>query len=241
MFDALTSARLELSSTAIKNLTELNSRLRDLVPETRHHPAAAASSSRYHHHHHHSGGDSDSSSSSTSDPSEMFHVDAMTQTSPPPSLDFGPDEEYMTPDSKLEHLSTQLHALVTSHSDGTDKDLTVALKDLRVYLEGMVLEYDWPGSSTHLLPHDWMATAATKEKDKDDPVAKLKAEIRSVKGVMLNTYVASLLHSHLTVGWPANVGRAPFVGKTFLRRGRAMVRLVYGRFISIFYIGFFLL
>jgi hypothetical protein len=119
----------------------------------------------------------------------MFHVDAMTQTSPSPSMDFGLDEEYMTPDSKLEHLSTQLHALVTSHSDGTDKELTVALKDLRVYLEG--LAYDWPGTNIHLPPHEWIGSG--KDKDKDDPVAKVKAEIRSVKGVLLNTYVVSLL------------------------------------------------
>ncbi|CUS13050.1 unnamed protein product [Tuber aestivum] len=183
MYSTLTDARLDLSSTALKNLTELNTRLRDLVPSRRiQHPTANSNEKAYYPSS--SSGDEDDSSS-TSDPSELFHVDATTQTSP--LLDYHPntsdEAEDLTPDGKLEHLSTQLHALVESHSDGMDNELTFALEDLRSYLES--LTYDWSGSSIFTSPYEY---AGAKGKDgKDDAVAKVKAEIRSVKGVLLNT------------------------------------------------------
>ncbi|PWW73794.1 hypothetical protein C7212DRAFT_220864, partial [Tuber magnatum] len=195
MYSALTDARLGLSSTALKNLTELNTRLRDLVPSTRiqhptshgnkkaHHPSSPPSSSSS------SSGDEDDSSS-TSDPSELFHVDATTQTSPLSDYHLNTSDEAddLTPDGKLEHLSTQLHALVESHSDGMDNELTFALEDLRSYLES--LTYDWGSSSIFTSPYEYAGAKGKDGKDgKDDAVAKVKAEIRSVKGVLLNTFV----------------------------------------------------
>lgn len=197
MYSALTDARLDLSSTALRNLTELNTRLRELVPSTRiQHPTTTIGNKKAYYPSSPSPSSSsdseDDTSSSTSDPSELFHVDATTQTSP--LLDYhhlnGSDEaEDLTPDGKLEHLSTQLHALVESHSDGMDNELTFALEDLRSYLES--LTYDWSSSSIFTSPYEY---AGAKSRDgKDDAVAKVKAEIRSVKGVLLNTFVSSTL------------------------------------------------
>jgi len=208
MYSALTDARLDLSSTALKNLTELNTRLRELVPSTRiQHPATGGNKKAYYPSSPSSpsSSDDDDDSSSTSDPSELFHVDAMTQTSP--LLDYhhlntSEEAEDLTPDGKLEHLSTQLHALVESHSDGMDNELTFALEDLRSYLES--LTYDWGGSSIFTSPYEY---AGAKSRDgKDDAVAKVKAEIRSVKGVLLNTFVSPILLSRpslkvLIFGW----------------------------------------
>ncbi|CAZ84134.1 unnamed protein product [Tuber melanosporum] len=185
MYSALTDARLDLSSAALKNLTELNTRLRELVPSTRvQHPTANSNKKHYYPSSPHSSSSSDDEddSSSTSDPSELFHVDATTQTSPLPdyNLNTSDEAEDLTPDGKLEHLSTQLHALVESHSDGMDNELTFALEDLRSYLES--LTYDWSSSSIFTSPYDYGGA-----KGKDDAVSKVKAEIRSVKGVLLNT------------------------------------------------------
>ncbi|RPB01000.1 hypothetical protein L873DRAFT_1678386 [Choiromyces venosus 120613-1] len=208
MYSALTDARLDLSSTALKNLTELNTRLRELVPSTRiPHPSTTANK-RHSKNYYPSppspsssadGENDDDDNSSTSDPSELFHVDATTQTSP--SLDYHPTSsspetamEDLTPDGKLEHLSTQLHALVESHSDGMDNELTFALEDLRSYLES--LTYDWSSSSIFTSPYEYASIGKSgaggggtggADGKKDDPVARVKAEIRSVKGVLLNT------------------------------------------------------
>lgn len=177
MYDALTAARLDLSSTALTNLNELNSRLRELVPE-----GGTAKSRPIR--------DDDSDTSSTSDPGEMFHIDAQTQTSP--SLESFPldgdevDVSALSPDGKLEHLSTQLEALVKIHGDSTDNELTFALEDLTSYLE--TLTYDYPGLGMYSSPYGGYG-AGNKDKDKDDPIAKVKSEIRSVKGVLLNMYV----------------------------------------------------
>ncbi|KAG0636655.1 peroxisomal membrane anchor protein conserved region-domain-containing protein [Tuber brumale] len=184
MYSALTDARLDLSSTALNNLTELNTRIRELVPSTRvQYPTTNSNKKNYYPSSPHSSSSSDEDdSSSTSDPSELFHVDAMTQTSPLPdyNLNTSDEAEDLTPDGKLEHLSTQLHALVESHSDGMDNELTFALEDLRSYLES--LTYDWGSSSIFTSPYEYAGA-----KGKDDAVAKVKAEIRSVKGVLLNT------------------------------------------------------
>lgn len=88
----------------------------------------------------------------------------------------------LSPESKLEHLGRQLETLVESHSDGTDNELTFALEDLTSYLE--TLTYEFPGIGLYSSPYG--GYPAGKEKDKDDPIAKVKAEIRSVKGVLLN-------------------------------------------------------
>ncbi|KAH0607711.1 uncharacterized protein H6S33_002745 [Morchella sextelata] len=173
MYDALTSARLDLSSTALANLATLNTRLTELLPE-----GATVKPRRG------AGADSDSDSD-TSDPGELFHVDASTQTSADLGADLTDGAE-LSPDGKLERLGAQLQTLVESHSDGTDNELTFALEDLTSYLE--TLTYDWPGTNIYTSPYGgYGGGAGGKEKDKDDPVAKVKAEIRSVKGVLLNS------------------------------------------------------
>jgi len=177
MLDTLTAARLDLSGTVKKNLDELNTRLLELAPASY---IAGKGLTRPR------GEDEDSDASSDiSDPSELFHVDAFTQTAP--SLSGHDDEEAgagtMTPDSKLEELTSQMKVLVESHSDGTDNELTFLLEDLTSYLEG--LNYDSAVSSNIFASN--FGGYGGSDKDKDDPILKVKQEIRSVKGVLLNT------------------------------------------------------
>jgi len=179
MLDALAVARLEFSAAVSKNLDELNSRLLEFAPasyrakkDVRAPPYAAD--------------DEESVDSDASDPAELFHVDAETQTTP--SL-LGPDDDEagagaMTPDSKLEELASQMKVLVESHSDGTDNELTFLLEDLTSYLEG--LTYD-VSVSTSIYSTPFGGYGNQVDKDKDDPIGKVKQEIRSVKGVLLNT------------------------------------------------------
>lgn len=172
MLDALTAARLDLSATVGKNLDELNERLLELAPTSY---VVGKSLQRPR------DDDEESIASDISDPGELFHVDANTQTDDLLTM-HGEDEGTgaMTPDSKLEELTSQMRVLVESHSDGTDNELTFLLEDLTRYLEG--LSYD---SSIHL--KNPFPGFGQSQADKDDPITKVKQEIRSVKGVLLNT------------------------------------------------------
>jgi hypothetical protein len=179
MLDSLAVARLEFSATVRKNLDELNSRLLEFAPasylakkDVRAPPYAAD--------------DEESVDSDASDPTELFHVDAETQTTP--SL-LGPDDDEagtgaMTPDSKLEELTSQMKVLVESHSDGTDNELTFLLEDLTSYLEGLTYE---ASVSSNIYSTPFGGYGNQVDKDKDDSIGKVKQEIRSVKGVLLNT------------------------------------------------------
>ena len=170
MLDALTEARLDLSATVSKNLDEFNARLLDLAP-TSYMVGKSLTRPR--------DDDEESIASDISDPSELFHVDANTQTDDLLLTHGEEDGAAMTPDSKLEELTSQMRVLVDSHSDGTDNELTFLLEDLTRYLEG--LSYD---SNIHLMnPFPGFG----QNVDKDDPISKVKQEIRSVKGVLLNT------------------------------------------------------
>jgi hypothetical protein len=181
MLDALTEARLDLSATVKKNLDELNERLLELAPASY---VARKGLIRVRE----EDEESEASSDVFSDPSELFHVDAQTQTCP--SLDGHDDDEMgtgaLTPDSKLEVLTSQMKVLVESHSDGTDNELTFLLEDLTSYLEG--LTYD-SAVSSNIYTSPFGVYSGQADSSKDDPIAKVKQEIRSVKGVLLNTYV----------------------------------------------------
>jgi len=180
MLDALTTARLDFAATVKKNLDQFTSGLMELAPPS-YTPVKPIQRFR--------DDDEESDTSDISDPSELFHVDAQTQTEP--SLaGHGDDDELgtgaMTPDSKLEELTSQMKVLVESHSDGTDNELTFLLEDLTSYLEG--LTYD-SAVSGNMYSSPFMGFGQQVDKDKDDPILKVKQEIRSVKGVLLNTYV----------------------------------------------------
>ena len=185
MLEALTTARLDFAGAAKKNLDRMIAGLMELAPPsyTPLKPIPRVPSDDDDD----DGDDDESGASDASDPSELFHVDAQTQTEP--SLaGHGDDDELgtgaMTPDSKLEELTAQMKVLVESHSDGTDNELTFLLEDLTSYLEG--LSYD-SAVSSNIFASTFGGFGPQADKDRDDPIVRVKQEIRSVKGVLLNT------------------------------------------------------
>ncbi|CCX32043.1 Similar to hypothetical protein [Tuber melanosporum Mel28]; acc. no. XP_002839943 [Pyronema omphalodes CBS 100304] len=174
MLDGLTSARMDFAETVKTNLDKFTESLMELTPSG-YVPGKFSQRPR--------DSDEESEASDISDPSELFHVDAQTQTDESLML-HGDEDGAMTPDSKLEELTSQMKVLVESHSDGTDNELTFLLEDLTSYLEG--LTYDSAvSSSIYASPFGGFSQGG--DKDKDDPIVKVKQEIRSVKGVLLNT------------------------------------------------------
>ncbi|TGZ84165.1 hypothetical protein EX30DRAFT_338721 [Ascodesmis nigricans] len=181
MLNSLTSARLDFASTVSKNLDTLTSKLLELAPSNYTPPIRSATPKPADY-------DSDddcavSDSSSASDPTELFHVDAAVQTSPPNELADDEDEKELGPDGKLEELTSQMRVLVDAHSDGTDNELTFLLEDLTGYLEGLKES----GLAAAMYSSPFGGFVQGKEKDKEDPIWKVKQEIRSVKGVLLHT------------------------------------------------------
>lgn len=191
MYDSLTQARSELAQTALNNLTEFNSKLSLLVPPSRrpaiphmaYHDNGYDSDNEAGKEVYHDSDSDDDGSETSSHPSSvrthLFHVDASTQTTDPTDpLSENPD----SPETKLATLTTHMATLVEHNSDGADSELQFELESLTTYLDS--LRYD--SNSMFGLPFGTF-TGSLGDKAKDDPLAKLKAEIRSVKGVLLNS------------------------------------------------------
>ena len=197
MYDQLTAARAGLAETALTNLTQFNSKLSALVP---HRPAHLSSylnsntggvgatiSNGPHDDDARSNADSDlasddedddNASSTSSLCTHVFHQDASTQTMPDP--EFSQPDLPPSPESKLATISTHLATLVDSNSDGADGELQYELEALAAYLETLRVDvsqlYPWSG-----------VLGASSNGGKEDLTQVVKREIRSVKGVLLNS------------------------------------------------------
>ncbi|KAI9839519.1 MAG: hypothetical protein M1819_002144 [Sarea resinae] len=187
MREALTSARHDFASTTQSNLDNLNEKLEGVVSEVP--PPRPTGQAKE--------GDAVASSSDaesdTSDPTELFHRDMGTQTSPPSlspsarspssSPPSKPDTAIDTQTTALATLHTSLTSLLDSATDLTDSNLetTLRLQELTNYLN------DISYSSPYYLGNGAFSGAGNgMAKDKDDLVNKVKAEIRGVKGVFLS-------------------------------------------------------
>ncbi|KAF8456038.1 peroxisomal membrane anchor protein conserved region-domain-containing protein [Kalaharituber pfeilii] len=206
MFDSLTAARADLASTALTNLSQFNSKLSTLVPNrlgrsyintstggvgtTTMNPltstssplsgadAAGPSSS------HDLDADEDSDSDAESSDSRsttgslrthVFHQDASTQTIP----EADDAEPPVSPENKLATISSHLATLVDSNSNDADSELHYELESLTTYLDTLRVDVSqtwWP-----------QLTGAGGMGRKDDLTTVVKNEIRSVKGVLLNS------------------------------------------------------
>ncbi|KAI5791701.1 hypothetical protein DFH27DRAFT_570122 [Peziza echinospora] len=128
--------------------------------------------------------DSDAESTTSSLRTHLFHVDASTQTIPESDdpEDSSDPTKPSPSDKKLAHISSHLATLIDSNSDAADSDLQFELQSLTSYLDSLHYE----GSSLYGPPLGagaWPLAGGAGT----DSVARLKAEIRSVKGVFLNT------------------------------------------------------
>lgn len=184
MTDNLTSARHEFAQNSESQITKLNEKLSNIVSTT---PSSSKFKIIT------DGTDSDDDSI-VSDPTELFHRDIGTQTSPAPSRRLSTSSASSTPalppksttekhQDRLRILSSHLSELL-SDADISEKS-TVTAKDsvseLRDYLNGLM--YLPPAQIEY---GSWNQASLVERGRKDDAVTALKAEIRGVKGVLLS-------------------------------------------------------
>ena len=179
----LTDARHEFASHSLGKIDEMNERLGKLVskmPEPKKEKAVEFDVD-------------DEAESETSDPTELFHRDMGTQTSPResrrPSLSSSPSDTSEKKKDQVSYQTTALEIMKERLSDMLqrtealeipNKERQDSVNKLRQYLD--TLMYASPGISM------WSSTEdADKAKEsKEDVVEDLKKEIRGVKGVLLS-------------------------------------------------------
>ncbi|KAH0543900.1 hypothetical protein FGG08_001801 [Glutinoglossum americanum] len=183
MTEQLTDARHSLGEAAISNLSKLNDKLENAVseipPVERKQPASL---------------EEDVAESVDSDPTECFHVDVGTQTSPSlsrrPSTSasgFGEnadrDANTASQESCLKNIHSRLSELVEGNNDigQEETDVITSIQDLKTYLHG--LSYSSPYYSNNL--YGGLGGAA-RGAEGEDAGAKMKSEIRGIKSVLLN-------------------------------------------------------
>lgn len=134
--------------------------------------------------------DADDADSETSDPTELYHRDMGTQTSPTisPSVPEATDEKkkdavtYQT--GALETMREHINELAEGSEKAAEanKDRQDTVNKLRHYLDGLI--YSSSGISTWQTSEDAISTK--NDKSGEDAIEELKKEIRGVKGVLLS-------------------------------------------------------
>ncbi|KAF3915005.1 hypothetical protein AA313_de0206928 [Arthrobotrys entomopaga] len=213
MIDNLTDARLDFSSHTLTKLDEMNAKLSDLAhrplpsethpnppfsvlqhkyPLTRLSRAAGTTDELL--------GDEDGLSDvesiysyeSTEPPTRTFHVDAQTQTSPNHTVASADDNTALPPDEKLDRIQRLLKSMKDEADDvvaAEGGDLGGNVKDLKEYLNSITYKATYGGvnsANSYLPPYVSITGGAGTGKGDEDEFSKVKAEIRSVKGVLLN-------------------------------------------------------
>lgn len=179
MLESLTSSRLSLFATASENLSKLVSRLEGLVseiPVTTPGKKSATLETPY----------KDADEDSDSDPTELFHRDIGVQTSLP-STPASPTLSPVTSNLEsqrhtLTSLKSSIQSLIEDDTDSANEnqELEATVSVLKEYCEQLAYVVPVPtyGFSSY--------ASSAKPEDKNDEIAKAKAAIRSVKGVLLS-------------------------------------------------------
>ncbi|KAK6528330.1 hypothetical protein TWF281_009573 [Arthrobotrys megalospora] len=216
LLDNLTDSRLEFTSHALSKLDEMNQKLSDLAhrplpSETHPNPPFGVLQHKYPLAKYTSRTTSDIlddddpvddevdresiySYASSAQPTRTFHVDAQTQTSPHHSIASADDATSLPPDEKLDRIQRLLKSLKDEADDVVQAEggeLGGNVKDLTEYLHNITYKatYGSGGGSanSYLPPYVSIAGGAGAQgKGDEDEFGKVKAEIRSVKGVLLN-------------------------------------------------------
>lgn len=185
MADNLNDARHDLFEHTTDHVSEFNDRLSKLVStvpsSVKSLPQTLAEFADF------------DNESITSDPTELFHRDVGTQTSP--SLSRRPsvasDIEVIRPDTvplkqtnRLEIMKSHISEILeASESNGaSNQTLQENISETRHYLDGL---YYTPPSYSWNADNSLNTSGTSKDKQPDAAVA-LKAEIRGVKGVLLS-------------------------------------------------------
>lgn len=205
MLANLTSARLDLASTAKENLQKLNEKLEQNVSVIPAHLTARKNKGIEE-------GDEDSSDTDSiiSDPTELFHRDIGTQTTPDVSTtsrsSSSKDPAETAADAptvavnkhltRLESIQSSLKEINEFEKDsGTlDDSMRTRLTDLHHYLDGLI--YAAPSYNATTAAYGGLYSKNTSSgsdgsssgvrKAEEDAIASFKAEIRGVKGALLS-------------------------------------------------------
>lgn len=190
MSESLTRARHDFASHTENHVEVFNKRLESLVSEV---PVASASKLSH--------GEIDAASdidSVASDPTELFHRDVGTQTShslsPGSSISTGPRDRPANEDAvtghenRLKIIHSHLSEMLEQNtSDGeSSEEISVRLDDLTTYLDGLAYS---SSSYYNAGPYGGVSNSLPSKaagKGEDDAVAKVRAEIRGIKGVLLS-------------------------------------------------------
>ena len=194
MLESLTSARHELADRTIENLEKLNHKLEGNVS---HVPYTSSSALLKH-----KGDDTytdDDVETVDSDPTELFHRDIATQTSPhqsrtasmSTSTSLGLHHDANPTASQGSRLST-IHSSLTSILDGnssktTTETLKTSVEELQTYLDNLQFSNNSFNTNYDYIYPSFDAQKSSKNKDPDDAADKFKAEIRAVKGALLSS------------------------------------------------------
>lgn len=202
MLATLTDARHDLFTTASENLKQLNEKLESSVSEIPAQLNASKPSATE--------DVDDDNDSVTSDPTELFHRDMGTQTSPSvtstsleTALKESQDGESKadTPVravtghmSRIEAIQKQLNEVndVERESNTLDDSMRSSLTDLHHYLDGLI--YAAPVYTAGSASYGVFASGTPNgsglstgvRKSEDEAIANFKAEIRGVKGALLS-------------------------------------------------------
>lgn len=198
MLETLTDARHELAETAKVDLQTLNTKLESTVSHVPYIASSAILQRKKEL-------EDDEMESIDSDPTELFHRDVATQTSPPQerSMSFSSTEGLPAQDpttsqaSRLRSLHSTLSSLLTSTTTHFSQDrLKEQMSEFQGVLDKLEGSYnpfqiDYGGS---ILSYSTAGTGTGDEKDKskskkaaDTEATKFKNEIRALKGAFLSS------------------------------------------------------
>lgn len=192
MLETLTEARQELASTTQADLEKLNNKLETVVSHVPYIPSGSVLLSKQL-----QKDDLDETSSIDSDPTEFFHRDVATQTSPRPSRSnsltssgsqsgLPASNPTVSQSTRLESLHSSLSTLLTSTNTHFSKD---RLQESITAFQGTLDKID---QSYNPFMYDYTSAIGLDDKTKsqnkkDNEINKFKAEIRSLKGAFLSS------------------------------------------------------
>jgi hypothetical protein len=205
MLESLTSARHDLQSNALERLGDLNTKLESSVS---HVPYITP----VHQRHLHKDDGMQSDTSSDSDPTELYHRDIATQTSPPvqsrrssvTSLNSRNKNATTSQTERLRSLHANLSSLLSSTTATlATTNLSTSLTDLQSIIDRvesnsqpLYNDYDWrspSGSASNAFSsgstnsNSVNRTKTGGATDAQSEAAKFKAEIRALKGAFLSS------------------------------------------------------
>lgn len=179
MTQSLAESRHDFASHTKEQLDSLNSRLGDMVSEDpAQKPKPAASEI------------ADDISEADSDPTELFHRDFGTQTTPTlsrrPSVSTSSDDSSVVTahEKRLKILISHIRELEATRSNdfASSDSLRTKISDLSTYLNELSYQNQYYSSMGGIYGNNY----GTSKSGKDDQIETLKSDIRAVKGVFLS-------------------------------------------------------